>query len=61
MKIAFQGVPGAYSELAARGLFGVRGKTVPCDAFEDVFNAVTVACIDFHEDALRHAELLLQA
>ncbi len=40
MKIAFQGVPGAYSELASRGLFGARAKTLPFDAFEDVFEAV---------------------
>jgi len=40
MKIAFQGVPGAYSELASRGLFGAGAKTVACETFENVFEAV---------------------
>jgi prephenate dehydratase len=37
--IAFQGLPGAYSDLACRTVFPGR-KTLPCDAFEDVFAAV---------------------
>lgn len=40
MKVAFQGVPGAYSELASKQLFGLRAKTLPCASFEDVFDAV---------------------
>ena len=40
MKIAFQGVPGAYSELASRSLFGVKCGALPFNTFEDVFEAV---------------------
>ena len=40
MKIAFQGVPGAYSELASRQLFGKKCKTLPFDTFDEVFKAV---------------------
>jgi len=37
--IAFQGLPGAYSDLACRTVFPDIG-TLPCAAFEDVFAAV---------------------
>jgi prephenate dehydratase len=40
MKAAFQGVHGAYSEVAARTLLGKHTATMPCDQFSDVFNAV---------------------
>jgi prephenate dehydratase len=40
MKAAFQGVHGAYSELASKQLLGPRTKTLPCESFEDVFEAV---------------------
>jgi prephenate dehydratase len=43
MKIAFQGVPGAYSELASRALFGAGAKALPFDTFENVFEAVDKA------------------
>ncbi len=39
-KIAFQGAPGAYSDLACRAVFP-DDTTVPCLAFEDAFAAVT--------------------
>lgn len=40
VKVAFQGAPGAYSDLACRAVFpGV--ETLPCAAFEDAFAAVT--------------------
>jgi len=38
--IAFQGEPGAYSDLACRQVFP-RWKTLPCAAFEDAIAAVT--------------------
>ena len=37
--IAFQGVPGAYSDLACRGVRPDM-KTLPCASFEDTFAAV---------------------
>jgi prephenate dehydratase len=37
--IAFQGAPGAYSDLACRRVFPAM-TTLPCDAFEDAFAAV---------------------
>lgn len=39
MLVAYQGVPGAYSEKAARALFP-GCKTLPCETFADVFAAV---------------------
>lgn len=38
-RIAFQGAPGAYSDLACRTVFPSL-ETVPCNAFEDVFQCV---------------------
>lgn len=40
MSVAFQGEAGAYSELAAYESFGEGISTLPCPAFEDVFDAV---------------------
>jgi prephenate dehydratase len=40
MKAAFQGVHGAYSELASRQLLGAGISTVPCETFDAVFDAV---------------------
>ena len=40
MKIAFQGMHGAYSEAASKRLFGQRCVTVPFREFEEVFEAV---------------------
>jgi len=38
--VAFQGVPGAYSELAAFQHFGKATRPLPCPEFRDVFKAV---------------------
>lgn len=38
--VAFQGIPGAYSELAAEQHFGTRARAIPCPEFVDVFKAV---------------------
>src|SRR5215217_7896164 len=46
MKIAYQGVPGAYSERASRELFGADCKTLPRDTFEEVFEAVEAKAAD---------------
>lgn len=40
MKVAYQGVPGAYSELAARALFGPEARLLPRETFDSVFEAV---------------------
>jgi len=39
MKVAFQGEPGAYSEQAVFNYFG-NVETVPCESFDNVFDAV---------------------
>ncbi len=41
MLSAFQGVPGAYSQLACRQLLGAGIKTLPCETFDAVFAAVS--------------------
>ena len=46
MKVAFQGVRGAYSELAAKKLLGVSCNTVACETFGDVFASVDEASVD---------------
>lgn len=40
MKVAFQGIRGAYSEMALHEHFGKAVETVGCDAFDDVFDRV---------------------
>lgn len=39
-KIAFQGEPGAYSELAAYEHFGSEIHTLPCDSFDSVYESL---------------------
>ena len=40
MRLAYQGEPGAYSEAAALLYGGPQAETLPCKAFDDVFEAV---------------------
>jgi prephenate dehydratase len=40
MRLAYQGEPGAYSEAAALQYGGAHVETLPCKAFDDVFEAV---------------------
>jgi prephenate dehydratase len=40
MRVAFQGLPGAYSEAAVLEYFGAQAKSVPYESFEAVFAAV---------------------
>jgi prephenate dehydratase len=40
MNVAFQGVPGAYSEEATRQFFGAQVDIVPCQTLDDVFDVV---------------------
>lgn len=39
-KIAFQGRAGAYSDCAAHHLFGKNIETIPCDTFEEIYEAI---------------------
>lgn len=47
LTVAFQGVLGAYSELAAIQHFGPKIKPVACPEFEDVFRAVLKGRVNF--------------
>lgn len=40
MKVAFQGVPGAYSQMALLKLLGGKVRSLPLETFDDVFRAV---------------------
>ena len=40
MRVAFQGVHGAYSEMAVRKLMGEKARTIPMETFNEVFRAV---------------------
>jgi prephenate dehydratase len=40
VRLAYQGEPGAYSEAAALQFGGTNAETLPCKAFDDVFEAV---------------------
>lgn len=39
-RVAFQGEPGAFSEIAARKLLGERARTVACPTFESMFSSI---------------------
>ncbi len=45
--VAFQGEPGAYSEEAVYQHFGAQVQTLPCQAFEHLFDAVESGRADF--------------
>ncbi|KAH6777256.1 arogenate dehydratase 1 [Perilla frutescens var. hirtella] len=45
VRVAYQGIPGAYSETAALKAFP-ESETVPCDEFEAVFKAVELWLVD---------------
>lgn len=47
MKIAFQGEPGAYSEAAIYEVYGSSVEVIPCESFENVFEAVNSGTADF--------------
>lgn len=46
MRAAFQGIKGAYSELAVYRFFGRRVETVSCDTFDEVFESVVSNSVD---------------
>ncbi len=46
MKVAFQGIKGAYSELAAYRFFGRKVETVSYESFDEVFAAVAAKDVD---------------
>ena len=47
MRVAFQGIHGAYSEQALRDHFGSDVESVPCDNFYDLFNMVQERQVDY--------------
>lgn len=46
-KVGFQGVRGAYSEMAVKKYFGAKGQPLGFNEFEDVFNALDKSCLDY--------------
>jgi prephenate dehydratase len=47
MKIAFQGIRGAYSEMALHQHFGKQAESVSCESFDEVFDAVNSGAAAF--------------
>ena len=47
MKVAFQGIRGAYSEMALHEHFGKAVDTVGCDSFDEVFDMVNSNAVSF--------------
>src|SRR6516225_7217119 len=46
MKVAFQGELGAFSQQAIRQILGARAKPVPCQRFDEVFEALEKSRVD---------------
>lgn len=46
-RVAFQGIAGAYSEVAIRQFFGPDAQTEPCETFADIFEAVEGRSADY--------------
>lgn len=44
--VAFQGEPGAFSQVAVQNLVGDRARIVPCQRFEEVFRALAEGKVD---------------
>ena len=47
MKVAFQGIRGAYSEMALHEHFGKAVETVGCDSFDEVFEMVNSNAVTY--------------
>jgi prephenate dehydratase len=47
LTVAFQGVPGAYSEEACRAHFGESVKTIPCHTFDELFEKVETGEVSY--------------
>jgi prephenate dehydratase len=45
-KVAFQGEKGAFSQVAIHQLLGTKAQVVPCQRFEEVFQALAAARVD---------------
>jgi prephenate dehydratase len=46
LKVAFQGEKGAFSQVAIHQLVGTRAQVVPCQRFEEVFQALARSAVD---------------
>ncbi len=46
-KVAYQGIPGANSEIAVRQHFGAAAKPVPCRDFNHLFDALLTKAVDY--------------
>jgi chorismate mutase/prephenate dehydratase len=47
LRIAFQGEPGAYSEMAVHNFFGQSAEIKPCKSFDQVFESVKIGNVDY--------------
>jgi prephenate dehydratase/chorismate mutase len=46
-RVAFQGERGSFSEAAALGILGEDCRTVPCQTFDDLYNAIDAGLADY--------------